>query len=580
MDTTQFRKRAIILFFALLFVFSFHNSATAQGATTGAKTILVMRVDFSDAPGEPLDYGNSRQPFTLARAQNLYAQVNDFFVANSYGKTSVSATVVPDVLRLPQPISYYTQEYITTNDFTTLKADARAAALVRGYNSKNFDFDVVAMTAVNLPGGVVAKSIFGTGGKTLKGSVLVGAFFFADAAHELGHNFGLEHASRWRSSDSTPIGAGGSSIEYGDCFDMMAADCGSAITANTHFNAVYKHKLGWLPDSGIEVLDSSKPNEVHRLYPEDAPVLDGNFRALKIIRPDGRNYWVEFRQALTNNSNAASGAIIHWENGGADLTRSQLLDMTPETSTVTDAPLAVGKFFIDPANNIRITVQAKNNTVPASLDVLVEVSGLDCAYSLTSTGGFVVASGGILETTINTRSDCEFSATSNAYWLSVTSGATGHGNATVSISAAPNPGGARTGTVTIGGQTFTVTQASGSCVDSITPQTFNLPASGGNISFTHTCYSITPSRQGSSDWIAAASNPVTVGANPGAPRTGTLKLLVEDSNGSTTTVTLTVSQAGTKSRKRILPVVPVASSPARTAFESEKDEKGNRRTKF
>jgi hypothetical protein len=41
----------------------------------------------------------------------------------------------------------------------------------------------------------------------------------------------------------------------------------------------------------------------------------------------------------------------------------------------------------------------------------------------------------------------------------VTAGASGTGNGTVSFTVAANTGAARSGTLTIGGQTFTVTQA-------------------------------------------------------------------------------------------------------------------------
>ena len=41
----------------------------------------------------------------------------------------------------------------------------------------------------------------------------------------------------------------------------------------------------------------------------------------------------------------------------------------------------------------------------------------------------------------------------------MTSGASGSGNGSVAFTVAANAGGARTGTITVAGQTFTVTQA-------------------------------------------------------------------------------------------------------------------------
>ncbi len=59
-----------------------------------------------------------------------------------------------------------------------------------------------------------------------------------------------------------------------------------------------------------------------------------------------------------------------------------------------------------------------------------------------------------------TSSDATWTATSNVSWITITAGANGTGNGTVTYSVAANSTGAqRVGTITIGGQTFTITQA-------------------------------------------------------------------------------------------------------------------------
>ncbi len=55
-------------------------------------------------------------------------------------------------------------------------------------------------------------------------------------------------------------------------------------------------------------------------------------------------------------------------------------------------------------------------------------------------------------------SSCSWTATSNALWITISAGSSGTGGGTVTYSVADNPTGTRTGTLTIGGQTFTVTQ--------------------------------------------------------------------------------------------------------------------------
>ncbi len=75
---------------------------------------------------------------------------------------------------------------------------------------------------------------------------------------------------------------------------------------------------------------------------------------------------------------------------------------------------------------------------------------------------------------------CNWTANSNANWITVTSGASGTGNGAVGFIVPPNLGDARTGTITVAGHTFTVTQAALVCTYSINPTSLTVPAAGGN----------------------------------------------------------------------------------------------------
>ena len=67
--------------------------------------------------------------------------------------------------------------------------------------------------------------------------------------------------------------------------------------------------------------------------------------------------------------------------------------------------------------------------------------------------------GGIGTVAVTAPAGCGWTATSNAGWIDITAGATGSGNGTVTYSVDDHKGnGTRTGTITIGGRTFTVTQ--------------------------------------------------------------------------------------------------------------------------
>ena len=54
---------------------------------------------------------------------------------------------------------------------------------------------------------------------------------------------------------------------------------------------------------------------------------------------------------------------------------------------------------------------------------------------------------------------CTWTTTSNVDWITLTSGASGAGNGLVQFVAAPNNGPARTGTLTIAGRRYEVTEA-------------------------------------------------------------------------------------------------------------------------
>jgi hypothetical protein len=82
-----------------------------------------------------------------------------------------------------------------------------------------------------------------------------------------------------------------------------------------------------------------------------------------------------------------------------------------------------------------------------------------CSYSLSATTHDASAGSTTNSVNVSTAGGCGWTATSNASWIAVTSGGSGVGNGTVTYAVAPNSGGARTGTMMIAGQTFTVTQA-------------------------------------------------------------------------------------------------------------------------
>ncbi|HJU55889.1 MAG TPA: hypothetical protein VJ715_14995 [Pyrinomonadaceae bacterium] len=133
-----------------------------------------------------------------------------------------------------------------------------------------------------------------------------------------------------------------------------------------HFSAWYKNLLNWLPETGVQNVTA---NGTYRLQAHDSATAAG-LRALKIQIDASTYYWVEFRQALTDNKWLSDGAVIYW--GYSTNRKSNLLDMTPNSpDNEWDAALGVGKTFTDAKNGIRITTLSRTTTAPAALEVSV-----------------------------------------------------------------------------------------------------------------------------------------------------------------------------------------------------------------
>ncbi len=111
-----------------------------------------------------------------------------------------------------------------------------------------------------------------------------------------------------------------------------------------------------------------------------------------------------------------------------------------------------------------------------------------CNYTLSASSQNIVSGGGAGSVNVTAQSGCAWTATSNAAFITITSGANGTGNGAVNFTVAANPGNQRTGTLTIAGQTFTVTQNGRPCSYSIpvTSQSFNANANTGSINVTAT----------------------------------------------------------------------------------------------
>jgi hypothetical protein len=171
-------------------------------------------------------------------------------------------------------------------------------------------------------------------------------------AHELGHNFGVYHASSLRCVDASGARVSLSTDctlgEYGDPFDVMGSN--AHHTSNWH-----RRQLGFLTRADEATVTAPG---TYRLA--TAEVAGGTPRILRIARPNGDFFYLEWRQpygrfdAFATTAAAVRGVIIRIAPD-TRRGRSKLIDTTPETTSWLDAPLVKGRTFVDPTNGISIT---------------------------------------------------------------------------------------------------------------------------------------------------------------------------------------------------------------------------------
>ncbi len=120
-----------------------------------------------------------------------------------------------------------------------------------------------------------------------------------------------------------------------------------------------------------------------------------------------------------------------------------------------------GDTTIEPSETFTVNLTgAVNATILGGTGTGTIITDDICAYSISPTSLNIGAGGGAGNTiAVTTQTGCTYIAASNNAFVTITSGASGSGNGTVIFTVAANSGAARTGTITVAGQTFTVNQA-------------------------------------------------------------------------------------------------------------------------
>jgi hypothetical protein len=152
--------------------------------------------------------------------------------------------------------------------------------------------------------------------------------------------------------------------------------------------------------------------------------------------------------------------------------------------------------------------------------------GQNCSYSISPPSASYSSSGAEGTVNVTAPTGCDWTATSNAAWIAITSADAGSGNDAVSYVVRDNmTASSRTGTISVAGKTFTVTQQGlNNCTFSISPKSKSFSKNGGTATV-----SVTTS--GGCGWTATSNDSwITITSAAAATGTGVVSYSVSANN--------------------------------------------------
>ena len=189
----------------------------------------------------------------------------------------------------------------------------------------------------------------------------------------------------------------------------------------------------------------------------------------------------------------------------------------------------------------------RSGTITVAGQTVHVEQGTGCTVSISPSSVSVGPQGGAGSIQVHSASGCEWTATSDASWITLSSGAKGSGVGRVEFSVASNPGTGRTGSLTVAGRIVTVSQQDG-CTLALDRDRLSFAAGGGSgLAAVTTAPGCAWSATSGQPWITitgansgsgTSQVPFAVSANSGPAREGALiiggaRLTITQANGCT-----------------------------------------------
>jgi len=266
-------------------------------------------------------------------------------------------------------------------------------------------------------------------------------------------------------------------------------------------------------------------------------LLPGSTNALMLVAASkGLNF--QARTTTSGTSTSIAGPLkpapywVRIDRAGNTFTGYRSIDGVTWT--------AVGTYTIAMAPNalvgLAVSSHDVNNPAVAVFDQVTINGSASCGYVVTPATQSIGPDGGVATVSIATGAACSWTAeSSDPTWLTVTSGASGKGNGTVTLSVAANTAGSRTATITAAGRAATVSQAPAPCTLAISPASASFAVGGGTATFGVTAGSWCT-------WNATSSDTSWLTVTSGSPGTGdgTVTLSAAANSGPARSATVTI----------------------------------------
>ena len=235
---------------------------------------------------------------------------------------------------------------------------------------------------------------------------------------------------------------------------------------------------------------------------DDVSVLEGNSEhvdAVFTVSVSGaRSTFITFAYATADGTATSAGSA-----GTADYSGTAVggvrIDASVNQATIRISVSGDTTIENDETFSV-ILMDVTEATVARGTGVCTIVNDDFCMYSISPASQTIEPAGGTGTISVVTQPGCTWTATSNAGFITITSGASGTGNGTVNYSVAANMGESRSGTMIVAGRTFTVVQGKVGCSYTISPSAQTFPPVGGDGSVTVDALTGCP-------WTASANVP-------------------------------------------------------------------------